>query len=78
MTDGMVNLELKTPGELLDEIVLLRVALAPFAADKLPSARRTEIAYDRHGLRRCISPLELARDAAHRALSNGSQGGDNG
>lgn len=47
----------------------LRRALEPFAAEKLPSARRSEIAYDRHGLRRCISPLELARDRAFAALS---------
>lgn len=52
------------------EVMRLRAALAPFAGDKLPSARRTKIAYDRYGLRRCISPLELARDDAFRALQH--------
>lgn len=51
------------------EIERLRAALAPFAAEKLPSPRRTEIAFDRHGLRRLMSPLEIAKDAAFKALS---------
>lgn len=33
MTDGMVNLELKTPGELLDEIMRLRAVLESLTKD---------------------------------------------
>src|SRR6185295_4329407 len=51
------------------EVVPLREALKPFADERMPSARRTEVAFDRGGLRRCISPLELARDRAFRALN---------
>jgi len=53
--------------ELRDHIASLEAALAPFADDKLPSSRKTEIAYNRWGLRCLMSKLELARDAAWRA-----------
>jgi hypothetical protein len=46
----------------------LAQALKPFAAEKLPSTNRTLIDYDRYGLRRAISPMELASKAAGRAL----------
>lgn len=54
--------------EAASRIEELEKALRPFAAGKMPSARRSEIAFDRHGLRRCISPLELARDKAFAVL----------
>lgn len=57
------------------EIQRLRAALAPFAADKLPSPRKTEIAYNRDGLRCAMSPLEIARTAAYAALSPADRGG---
>jgi len=47
----------------------LRKALEPFVAEKLPSMKRTEIGYDRYGLRRLISRFELAQIAALAALS---------
>ena len=43
-------------------------ALEPFVREKLPNNRRTEIGFDRHGLRRIISPFELAQVAAIAAL----------
>jgi len=46
----------------------LREALTPFAAEKLPSNRPTEIDYDRRGLRRLISPLDMGRRDAFFAL----------
>lgn len=36
-------------------------ALEPFAGDKLPGNNRDLIEYDRHGLRRAMSPMEVAR-----------------
>jgi hypothetical protein len=51
------------------QIERLRAALAPFAAEKMPALRRTKIDYDRYGLRRCISPMEIACRDAHRAIS---------
>lgn len=44
-------------------------ALEPFAGEKMPALRRTKIDYDKHGLRRCISPMEIACRDALRALS---------
>lgn len=38
-----------------------REALKPFAGDKLPGNNRDLIEYDRHGLRRSMSPMEIAR-----------------
>lgn len=52
----------------------LRQALTPFAGDKLPTAKRTKIDYNRWGLRCAISPLELARDRARASLQNGEKG----
>jgi hypothetical protein len=52
-----------------DEIERLRAALKPFSGDKLPSLRKSEIDYDRNGLRRCISPMEMACRDASRALT---------
>lgn len=49
------------------EVTRLRAALEPFVGDKMPSLRRTEIGYDGNGLRRRISPMELAMLAARRA-----------
>jgi hypothetical protein len=46
----------------------LRDALAPFAGEKMPSNRRTERAFNRHGLRCAMSPLQIARDRAATAL----------
>lgn len=52
-------------GQAADRIEELEAALRPFAGDKLPEMRRTKIDYDKHGLRRSISPMEIAcRDAA--------------
>jgi hypothetical protein len=48
----------------------LAQALKPFAAEKLPSMKRSVIDYDRYGLRRAISPMELACKAAWRALKH--------
>lgn len=55
--------------EAADYIDRLEATLEPFAGDKLPALRRTEIGYDRNGLRRLISPMELACVAARRALT---------
>lgn len=52
------------------EIRRLRTALEPFAAEKMPALRRTKIDYDRYGLRRCISPMEIACRDAVRAISS--------
>lgn len=61
MTDGMVHLELKTPGELLDEIVRLRAALQ-FIAD----------GYDNHDVNHVdfrVKSYQVALDAL--AFPNG-------
>jgi hypothetical protein len=57
---------------LLQHVERLERALEPFVADKLPSNRRSEIDFDGSGLRRIISPMELARLAALRALNGGA------
>lgn len=54
----------------------LRRALEPFAAIKMPGLRKTLIDYDRNGLRRCISPMEIACRDASLALSHYRSGGD--
>jgi len=63
----------KSPHEVFQECLArvkeMRARLAPFAAEKLPSSKKTEIAYNRHGLRCCMSPLEIAKDAAYAALN---------
>lgn len=51
------------------EIERLRAALTPFAGDKMPGLQKSEIDFDRNGLRRCISPMEIACRDAHRALT---------
>lgn len=51
------------------ELAMATKALKPFAADKLPALRRTHIGYDANGLRRGISPMELAVIAARSALA---------
>lgn len=51
------------------EIERLRAALAPFAGDKMPALQKTEIAFNRDGLRCLMSPMEIARNAAHAALA---------
>lgn len=43
--------------------------LRPFAADKLPSTKRTERDFDEHGLRRMMSPMEIAAKAARDFLN---------
>lgn len=47
----------------------LETALRPFVADKLPSTKQTIRDYDEHGLRRMMSPMEIARKAARASLS---------
>lgn len=56
------------------EIERLRAALMPFGGEKLPQSRRTEIGYDRNGLRCAMSPLRLAHANARLALSSHHQG----
>lgn len=56
--------------EAAERLSTLEAALRPFAGERLPSTKRTRIDYDRHGLRRIISPMELAVKAAVLALSN--------
>jgi len=58
---------------LIAEVERLREALEPFAADKLPTSQRIELGYDNNGLRRVISPLEVARMRARAALSTPSK-----
>lgn len=53
------------------EIERLRKALEPFAGEKMPSLRRSEIAYNRDGLRCLMSPMQIACDAAFAALRGG-------
>jgi len=65
---GDTNEEQDTINEAADEIERLRAALRPFAADKLPSDRWTETAYDWDGLRSLMSPLEIAMLNARRTL----------
>jgi len=64
---GVVNnIDARCLGRIADDLERLRAALEPFAAVKLPSNRKSEIDYDRSGLRRCISPMEIAcRKALH-------------
>lgn len=50
------------------EVQELRAALRPFAATKMPSLRRTERDYDEFGLRRMMSPMEIAVKRARAAL----------
>ncbi len=50
-------------------------ALKPFAGDKMPNLRRTLIDYDRYGLRRIISPMEIAMIRARAALTKGPSNG---
>jgi len=47
-----------------------REALRPFAAEKLPSSKATEIAYNEFGLRCLMSPLAIARQRARQALKD--------
>ena len=54
--------------EAADAIEGLRDALVPFAGDKMPALRRTLLDYDRYGLRRIISPMEIAMLRARQAL----------
>lgn len=49
-------------------IKALEAALQPFAGDKLPGNNRDLIEYDRYGLRRAMSPMEVARRDAFFAL----------
>lgn len=46
----------------------LEKALKPFAEKELPSNRKTETSFDWNGLRRSMSPLEIAMINARRAL----------
>jgi hypothetical protein len=55
--------------EAADTIEALAKALQPFAGEKMPSLGRSKIDYDKNGLRRCISPMEIACRDALRALS---------
>lgn len=50
-------------------IETLKTALAPFAADTMPCLRKTERAYNKHGLRCLMSPMEIARLDASKALA---------
>lgn len=59
-----------------EEIERLRAALAPFAGDKIPGLRKSEIDFDRNGLRRCISPMEIACRDARRALPPSERNAD--
>lgn len=52
-------------------------ALEPFVAEKMPSSHRTVRDYDEHGLRRIMSPMEIARKRARAALRTAS-GDDDG
>ena len=66
MTECRHGLSEDCPGCMQETIDALVEALEPFAAVKLPSNRKSEIDYDRNGLRRCISPMEIAcRKALH-------------
>lgn len=56
------------------ELKRVKLALKPFAGDKLPSSRRIKIAYNRYGLRCAMSDLEIAQDAAARALASQDEG----
>lgn len=44
-------------------------ALEAFTGDKLPSLRKTEIDFDRYGLRRLMSPMEIACTKARSLIS---------
>jgi len=52
------------------QLASARKALEPFAGDRLPSLRRSEIAFDKYGLRRLMSPMEIAQVAAIHALTD--------
>lgn len=77
VTSGLVNKITAAEAErdrLAADNAQLRQALTPFAGDKLPTAKRTKIDYNRWGLRCAISPLELARDRARASLQTGEKG----
>lgn len=57
------------------EVERLRWALKPFADDKMPSSKPSEIAHNEWGLRCLMSPLEIARSKARAALSPAKAGG---
>lgn len=50
----------------------LEEALRPFAGERLPSSKRSEISRNEWGLRCLMSPLEIARQAARLALQEGA------
>lgn len=52
------------------DVERLEAALKPFSGDKMPAKRRTLIDYDRYGLRRIISPMEIAMLRASEALAS--------
>lgn len=47
----------------------LRKALEAFTGPAMPSAKRTELAYNEFGLRCMMSPLQIARQNARKALA---------
>ena len=53
-----------------ERFAALTEALTPFAAEKLPSSKATEIAYNEFGLRCLMSPLAIARQRARQALKD--------
>ena len=59
---------LRSQATLTAERDALAKALEPFADDKLPGNNRDIVEYDRHGLRRLMSPMEVARRNAFFAL----------
>lgn len=60
-----------TLDRLAADLAEARKVIEPFADEKLPTSRRIKIAYDRHGLRRAMSDLEIAQDAARAFIKGG-------
>ena len=53
------------------QVTDMRAALMPFAQEKMPSLKMTEIAYNSFGLRCLMSPMAIARQKAIAALRDG-------
>jgi len=70
----LIDAAIEDVAKLRTQLASARKALEPFAADKMPSLRKSEISRNRDGLRCAMSPMEIACQAARYALTDDLRG----